>query len=646
LRKILVVKLADIGDLVLITPALARLREVFPNATVHVLTTGHSAPVLSGTGLADAIIPFDKFAFDRPTDAIRAGNLCMAWALARRLRRESYDAVLILHHLTTPFGVLKYAALALATGAPLRGGLDNGRGWFLNRTVPDGGFGMMHEAAYWLGVVDRVVGTQHAASLPDSHNYPLRLGIADADRAWAASVLPPAEGPRVAVHTGSGGYSLARRWSPQEFAQAADTLHERLNAQIVVVGRPADNADRAITAMRHAPVNLVGQTTLGQLGAVLEACDLFVGADSGVMHLAAAAGTRVLAVFGPSNADAWGPWTAPGRSAVVRSGVRCSPCSYVMHTVGLRDGCAARTCMRLVTPERVVQAAEGLLKDEEQGGSQTRPCNVETGSVGFQADAVLPSRSQRIRLLGIPVDPITWDDLRRILRGWIAGDRPRQICTTNPEFVMAAQRDVNFYDILNRADLCLADGIGLLYAARLLGRRLPDRITGSDGLPKIAAWAAEEGWRLFFLGAAEGVAARAADVLRVQHPGVQIVGTYAGSPTPDEEDALVERINASGADLLFVAYGAPKQDAWIARNLPRLKVKAAMGVGGTFDFIAGVQKRAPIGWQRLGLEWLYRLMREPWRWKRMTRLPRFVLAVLRRGSRGPGRFIPRRLPRP
>ncbi len=637
LRKILVVKLADIGDLLLITPALVCLREVFPDATVHVLTTGHSAPVLNGTGLADAIIPFDKFAFDRPTDAIRPGNLRAAWALARRLRRERYEAVLILHHLTTAFGALKYAALALATGAPLRVGLDNGRGWFLNHTVPDGGFGALHEAAYWLHVVG-------SPCPPDF--YPLRLGIADADRAWAASVLPPAEGPRVAVHTGSGGYSLARRWSPAGFAQAADALHERLNAQIVVVGRPEDDADRAIAAMRHAPVNLVGRTTLGQLGAVLAACDLFVGADSGVMHLAAAAGTRVLAVFGPSNADAWGPWTAPGRSAVVRSDVRCSPCSYVMHTVGLRDGCAARTCMRLVTPERVVQVAEGLLALHSQ------PLfHKEEGE-----DSLLPAPpvregpkkggNSRIRILGIPVDPITWDDLRHILRGWIAGDKPHQICTTNPEFVMAAQRDVNFYNILNRADLCLADGIGLLYAARLLGRRLPDRITGSDGLPKIAAWAAEEGWRLFFLGAAEGVAARAADALRAKAPGVQIVGTYAGSPAPDEEDTLVERINASGADLLFVAYGAPKQDAWIARNLPRLRVKAAMGVGGTFDFIAGVQKRAPVGWQRLGLEWLYRLMREPWRWKRMTRLPRFVLAVLHRGSRGPGRFIPRRSPQP
>ncbi|MBZ0301966.1 MAG: WecB/TagA/CpsF family glycosyltransferase, partial [Anaerolineae bacterium] len=150
----------------------------------------------------------------------------------------------------------------------------------------------------------------------------------------------------------------------------------------------------------------------------------------------------------------------------------------------------------------------------------------------------------------------------------------------------------------------------------------------SDGVPIIAARAAEKGWRLFFLGAAPGVADKAAAVLRAKHPDLQIVGTTSGSPARDEEDALVEQVNASGADILFVAYGAPEQDKWIARNLPRLRVSMAMGIGGAFDFIAGVLPRAPLGMQRLGLEWLFRLYLQPWRFRRMLRLPRFVLAVL------------------
>ncbi len=622
--KLLVVKLADIGDLLLITPALTRLRQALPDATIHVLTTAHSIPVLAETGLIETLIPFDKFAFDRPLDALRPGNIRAALALARQLRRENYDAVLILHHLTTPFGALKHAMLALSTGAPHRAGLDNGRGWFLNVTVPDGGFGMVHEAAYWLRVVEAMLG-EHTESRFTPDDYPLRAGITDADRTWASGALPPhSDGPRIAIHTGSGGYSLARRWSPEAFAHAADTLHKQLNAQIVIVGGPDDDAGRAISAMQHRPVDLVGRTTLGQLAAALATCDLFIGADSGVMHLATAAGTRVVAIFGPSNADAWGPWAPADRAVIVRSAPLCSPCSYVLHTVGQREGCPARTCMKLITPEHVVAAAKQLLNGEHP-----------TIAPVLTADT---SRS-RPRILGIPLDPITWDDLRNILSNWMTDDRPRQICTVNPEFVMVAQRDIHFYNILNRADLCAADGIGLLWAAQRQGTRLPDRITGSDGLPRIAAWAAEAGWRLFLLGAAEGVAAKAAELLRARHPGLQIVGVHAGSPAAEEEDDIVAMINQSGADILFVAYGAPRQDKWIARNLPRLNVKVAMGVGGAIDFVAGVQRRAPAGWQRLGLEWLYRLIQEPWRWRRMLRLPRFVLVVLRRGPRGPAAFV-------
>ena len=120
---------------------------------------------------------------------------------------------------------------------------------------------------------------------------------------------------------------------------------------------------------------------------------------------------------------------------------------------------------------------------------------------------------------------------------------------------------------------------------------------------------------------------------------MHIAGTYAGSPAADEEDDIVALVNASGADILFVAYGAPNQDKWIARNLPRLNVRVAMGVGGSLDFIAGVTKRAPVWMRSAGIEWLHRLIRQPWRVRRMLRLPLFVLSVLRRGSRGPRAFV-------
>ncbi|MBI5960595.1 MAG: WecB/TagA/CpsF family glycosyltransferase [Chloroflexi bacterium] len=236
----------------------------------------------------------------------------------------------------------------------------------------------------------------------------------------------------------------------------------------------------------------------------------------------------------------------------------------------------------------------------------------------------------RLHILGVPVDPATFDSLLETIAGWIRqGDRLYQICTVSPEFVMIAQDNPDFMRVLRSADLCAADGIGLLFAARYLGRPLPERVTGSDGVPLIAERAARKGWKLFLLGAAPGVAEKAAAKLVESYPGLKIAGTYAGSPAVEEEAEIITRVNTSGADILLVAYGAPRQDQWIARNQARLEVRVAMGVGGTFDFIAGVVPRAPRWMRRIALEWLYRLYKEPWRWRRMLRIPRFVWAVLR-----------------
>jgi N-acetylglucosaminyldiphosphoundecaprenol N-acetyl-beta-D-mannosaminyltransferase len=241
---------------------------------------------------------------------------------------------------------------------------------------------------------------------------------------------------------------------------------------------------------------------------------------------------------------------------------------------------------------------------------------------------------QRLHVLGVPIDHATFDSLLELIAGWIsAGDRLHQICTVSPEFVMIAQDDPDFMQVLRAADLCVADGVGLLFAARYLGHPLPERVTGSDGVPLIAKRAAHEAWKLFLLGAGPGVAEQAAARLIEHCPGLQVVGTYAGRPSPDEEAEIVERVNASGADILLVAYGAPRQDLWIAQNRARLNVHVAMGVGGTFDFIAGVVPRAPRWMQRVALEWLYRLYKQPSRWRRMLRLPRFVWAVLRHRER-------------
>jgi len=234
-----------------------------------------------------------------------------------------------------------------------------------------------------------------------------------------------------------------------------------------------------------------------------------------------------------------------------------------------------------------------------------------------------------LHILGVRVDDVTGDETLALVERFIGERTPHQICTVNPEFIMAAQRDAAFRDVINNATLCPPDGVGVLWAARRLGHPLRERVGGTDMAERIAARAAQLGWRMYFLGAAPGVAEQAAMVLQTRYPGLAVVGTFAGSSALSEENAIVERIRAARPDVLLVAFGAPMQDVWIARNQPRLQAPVGMGVGGAFDFIAGVTRRAPRWVQRLGFEWLHRLIHEPWRWRRQLALPRFVWRVLR-----------------
>ena len=241
-----------------------------------------------------------------------------------------------------------------------------------------------------------------------------------------------------------------------------------------------------------------------------------------------------------------------------------------------------------------------------------------------------------LHILGVPVHPVTMGETVDLVKACMAEEGLHQIATVNPEFVMTARSNQSFRALLQKTTLNIPDGNGLLWAARRLGQPFPERVPGSELIYHLAEAAAREGWRIFLLGAGPGVAAEAADVLRERYPGLRIVATYEGSPDPGEDQQITDRINASGAELLFVAYGAPNQDLWIARNqicLPMVKV--AMGVGGTLDFVTGRSKRAPNWIQDLGLEWLHRLVREPWRWRRMLALPRFVWAILRTGQNVP-----------
>jgi N-acetylglucosaminyldiphosphoundecaprenol N-acetyl-beta-D-mannosaminyltransferase len=242
-------------------------------------------------------------------------------------------------------------------------------------------------------------------------------------------------------------------------------------------------------------------------------------------------------------------------------------------------------------------------------------------------------------LLGLPVDPLDMAGVCQRIQGWIeerhspAGYHEtarrdsgpaRHVVTLNPEMVIAAQRDRAFAALLRQADLVTADGVGVLWALRLRGECLPQRVTGVDLLVALTELAAATGGRLFLLGGAPGVAEAAGEVLCRRFPGLTLAGTYAGSPAVAADGEALRRIEAARPDLLFVAYGAPAQERWIARNRDALSGVVAIGVGGALDFLAGRVPRAPTWMRELGLEWLYRLWRQPWRWRRMLALPHFA----------------------
>lgn len=206
------------------------------------------------------------------------------------------------------------------------------------------------------------------------------------------------------------------------------------------------------------------------------------------------------------------------------------------------------------------------------------------------------------------------------------------VLTPNPEMLLVARSNPQFRSVLQHSSLNVPDGVGLLLASIFLGNPLPERVSGIDLLTALCCATDQP---VFLLGAGPGVAERAGAVLQKQNPSLVIAGTYGGSPNLSDEEVIVERVNRSGAKLLFVAYGAPRQDLWIARNLKRMPgINVAMGVGGSFDFLAGVLTRAPKWMRAIGLEWLFRLLQQPSRIGRIFNavvvFPLFVLLTEKR----------------
>jgi len=235
---------------------------------------------------------------------------------------------------------------------------------------------------------------------------------------------------------------------------------------------------------------------------------------------------------------------------------------------------------------------------------------------------------ETVSILGSKIARMSIDEVLEWIRVMVEQGKPRHIVTANAEIVYMAYKEKGLRSLLDKADLITADGAGIVLAAGLQGKPVPERVTGVDLTERIFSLAEEKGWSVYFLGASKEVLEKAVLNVLSKHAMLRVAGYHHGYYSQQETSQVVSNISKIKPDILFVALGFPKQEAFIQENMKAMQVPLSIGVGGTFDILAGTAKRAPVLMQRLGLEWLYRLYRQPSRYKRMLVLPRFILAVL------------------
>lgn len=234
-----------------------------------------------------------------------------------------------------------------------------------------------------------------------------------------------------------------------------------------------------------------------------------------------------------------------------------------------------------------------------------------------------------VTILGLRVDRVSVEETLSVIDRFIAERTPHTIVTADASMAVIARHDPELHAIVENADLVTPDGAGIIIASRLLGVPVRYKVSGVDLVAHLCALSAGKGYRIFFLGAAPGIAAEAATKARTRWPGTQIVGVCDGYFTPAQEPDVLAQIKSAAPDIVMVAFGIPKQEKWIARHRAALDIPVFMGVGGSFDVLSGRVRRAPLFMQRSGFEWLYRLLQNPRKISKVMTLPQFALLVLR-----------------
>ncbi len=356
-ERILAIKLADLGDMILTEPAIRSIREAFPSASVDVLTTPASSTLIPLIDPNLRPISFAKQEFDSFNPRSVIGNAGNIGSLAKNLRQARYDAVLIFHNLTTPAGAAKFRALAATTGAPVIAGLDNGRGTFLTHSAPDLGFGVRHTVDYMLSVAASIGGVPVSPSP--------QINLDKLPREASPIELPE---PFAAIFPVTGPFAPGRNWPASRFTELCEQLESSAVRPVLLGAIDAKAAASQIVDAVPNCIDLTGNTSLDALIRIVNQAIVVITGDSFPAHLAAALRRPLVAIYGPSNYRAWGPYGAPVypeisqyRSTIIRHDVPCSPCLYTGYRLGRRNGCSQRDCLTLITPDEVASAALSVM---------------------------------------------------------------------------------------------------------------------------------------------------------------------------------------------------------------------------------------------------------------------------------------------